>query len=142
MKSLAVVTPPPAIYHGCSTPKTLWEEKFTPVNMTSCGRRNVRKHRDINNDEKYIILDICYKLDCLYKMEVTSSESKDYMGRPGKGLTTSLDLRTKRSNQKQKERFAITNITNQDFRKFLKKFKNSHYLVYKSKRVHKEPTEA
>ena len=28
MKLLAVVTPP-SIYHGCSTRKTFWEEKFT-----------------------------------------------------------------------------------------------------------------
>ena len=28
MKFLAVVTPP-SIYHGCSTRKTFWEEKFT-----------------------------------------------------------------------------------------------------------------
>ena len=28
MKLLAVITPPP-IYHGCSTWKTSWEEKFT-----------------------------------------------------------------------------------------------------------------
>ena len=28
MKFLVVVTPP-SIYHGCSTRKTFWEEKFT-----------------------------------------------------------------------------------------------------------------
>ena len=51
MKLLAVVTPP-SIYHGCSTPKTFWEEKFTgkenlflAMNMKNCGRRNVRKHK-------------------------------------------------------------------------------------------------
>ena len=53
MKLLAVVTPP-SIYHGLSTWKTFWEEKFTPVNTTSFGRRNVRKHRDIKNGEQYI----------------------------------------------------------------------------------------
>ena len=55
------------------------------------------------------------------------------MRRPVKGLTTSLDLRTKRSNNKQKERFNITDITNQYFRKLLKKFKNSPYLGNKIK---------
>ena len=35
--------------------------------------------------EKYIILDISSKLDCMDKREFNSSESKDYMGRPGKG---------------------------------------------------------
>ena len=53
MKLLAVVTPS-SIYHGCSTRKTLWKEKFTveekftlgefiDVNMKCCGCRNVSK---------------------------------------------------------------------------------------------------
>ena len=86
--------------------------------MTSCGRRNVRKQREIKNGEKYIILDISSKLDCLDQREFTSSESKDYIVIPGKGVTNSLSHRTKRSNNKQKARFAITDITNQDFQKF------------------------
>ena len=54
MKFLEVVTPP-SIYHGCSTRKTFWEEKFTgkenlflAVNMKNCGRRmlgNIRRSR-------------------------------------------------------------------------------------------------
>ena len=62
------------------------------------------------------------------------------MGRPGKGPTTSANLSNKRSNKKQKARFSMTVITNQDFKKFLKKFKNSPYLGYKIKQVHNEPT--
>ena len=54
MKFLAIVSPP-SIYHGCSSRKTFWEEKFAgkkqdlfePVNMRNCGKRNVRKHREI-----------------------------------------------------------------------------------------------
>ena len=46
MNLLAVVTPL-YIYHGWSTQKNLWEGKFTPANMKNCGRRNVRKHREI-----------------------------------------------------------------------------------------------
>ena len=65
MKFLAVLTPSPAMYHGWSTHKTLWEENFALVNMISCGRENFRKHRYINNGEKYIILDIYFKIDCL-----------------------------------------------------------------------------
>ena len=49
MKFLSVVTPPQDIYHGCSNQKTFWEENFALVKMESCGRLNVRKHRDINN---------------------------------------------------------------------------------------------
>ena len=40
MKFLGVVTPP-TIYHGCSNQQKLWEDKFTPINMKSCGCRNV-----------------------------------------------------------------------------------------------------
>ena len=64
------------------------------------------------------------------------------MGIPGNGMTTSMVLRTKRSNNKRKARFAITDITNQYFRKFLNKFRNSPYIGYKSKQVHNKPTEA
>ena len=48
MKFLVVVTPP-SIYHGCSTWKIYWEEKFTPMIMKNCGRHNVSKHRDIKD---------------------------------------------------------------------------------------------
>ena len=46
---LLVIVAPPSIYHGCSTRKTFWEEKFAPVNMKNCGRSNFMKHREINN---------------------------------------------------------------------------------------------
>ena len=52
MNFLVVVTPPPAIYGGCSTHKVFWEENFIPVNIKNCGRRNVSKHREIKNGEK------------------------------------------------------------------------------------------
>ena len=52
MKFLVVVTPPP-IYHGCSTRKTFWEEKFTckqdlfeSVNM-----------KTVYQDENNVVLD-------------------------------------------------------------------------------------
>ena len=51
MKFLVVVTPQ-SIYHGCSTRKAFWEEKFTgkedlfqSVNMKNCGHHKVRKHK-------------------------------------------------------------------------------------------------
>ena len=142
MKFLELVKTPLAIYHGCSTWKTLWEENSTPVNVASCGRRNIRKHRDIKNVEQWIILNMSYKLDCLDKKNFNSSESKDYMVRPGYRLTKYLDIRTKSSNKKQKARFDITDITNKDFSQLLKQFKNSPYIGYKSKQVHNEPTKS
>ena len=62
------------------------------------------------------------------------------MGRLYKGLTTSLDLSTKRLNKKQKARFSIDDFTNQDLRKLLKNFNNSPYLGHKSKQVQNEQT--
>ena len=57
MKFLVVVTPP-SIYHGCSTQKTFWEEKFTTVNIKICVCHNVKKHWEINNSENFITVEI------------------------------------------------------------------------------------
>ena len=101
MKFLLVVTTP-SIYHGCSTRKTFWEEKFTgkkdffqSVNKENCGLRKVRKHKDIKGSDKIITLNISAKFDSLNKMKTTSSESKGKLGRSGKGLVTALDFKTK-----------------------------------------------
>ena len=108
MKFIVVVTPP-SIYHGCSTWKTFWEEKFTgkkqdlfeSVNVRNCGQRNVRKHKNIKGSYKcvtlniYDILNISEKFDDLNKMETTSSESPVDLEISGKGLVTDLALKTK-----------------------------------------------
>ena len=64
MKFLAVVTPL-SIYHGRFTRKMFWEEKFTgkenvflAVDMKFCGRRNVKKHKEIRGSDKYVTLEI------------------------------------------------------------------------------------
>ena len=49
--------------HGFSTQKMCWEKRFTLVNMNSCVMPNVRKHRDINNGDQYIILEISSNID-------------------------------------------------------------------------------
>ena len=46
------------------------------------------------------------------------------MGIPGKGMNTSMDIRNKIPNKKQRAGFAITDITKQDLRKLLQKFEN------------------
>ena len=56
------------------------------------------------------------------------------------GMTVSIMLLTKSPNNKQKARFAITDITNQDFRKLLKEIKNSPYLGLNNKHVNNKPT--
>ena len=57
-------------------------------------------------------------------------------------MNTSLALRIKMPNKKQKSMISITEITNQDFRKLIKEFRNSPYLGYNRKHVHNELTEA
>ena len=106
MKFLVVVTPP-SIYHGCSTRKTFWEEKFTgkqdffqSVNMENCCRRKVRKHKEIKGSHKCVILNISDKFDSPKDMETTSSESKGKLGRSGKGLVTALAIKTKARSKK------------------------------------------
>ena len=46
------------------------------VNIKNCGRRNVRKHKEIKGSDNYVTLDISLKFDSLDKMKITSSESK------------------------------------------------------------------
>ena len=108
MKFLLVVTLP-SIYHGFSTRKTFWEEKFTgkkqdlfeSVNMGNCGQQNVMKHKEIKGSDKcvtlniYDILNISEKFDYMNKMETKSLESKEKLEKPGKGLVTALALKTK-----------------------------------------------
>ena len=85
MRFLSVVAPL-YIYHRCSTQKTFLEGKitpgeFTPVNMKSFSRHNVRKHREITSGEKYITLDIFLKFGNLDNMKITSSETKRLFGK-------------------------------------------------------------
>ena len=98
------------MYHGCSTRKTFWKEKFTgkkdlfqSMKMKNCGRQKVGKHKEIKGSDKYVTLEISAKFDSLNKMETTSSESKGKLGRSGKGLVTALDQKTKVRSQKYKK---------------------------------------
>ena len=132
---LAYVTPP-SISHACSTWKILFEEKFTlgeftPVNMKNCGHRNVRKHREIKNGEKYITLDIYLKIGGLYKMNITYSDPKYYFGISVKELITSLGLKTiGRSNRNKKAWYVITNVSMKNLSKISKEFLMLPYNGY------------
>ena len=113
--NLLVVLTPPSIYHGCSTQKKFWEEKFTgkeylflSVNMKHCGHRKVRKHKEIKGSDKSVTLDISSKFDSLNKMKTTSSESKEKSKRSGKGLVTGLDFKTKVRFRKSTKRQGMT----------------------------------
>ena len=57
MNFLAILTLM-SIYHGCSTRKTFWKEKFTgkedlflSVKFKNGGPRNVRKHREVKGSD-------------------------------------------------------------------------------------------
>ena len=92
-KPQEVVTPL-SICHGCFIQKTLWEGKFTPVNMKHCTRCNVRKHKEIKNGSKYINLYISLKFGSMDKIKIKYSEHKRMFGKSEKGLITSLGLKT------------------------------------------------
>ena len=70
-----------------------WEENFTgkedlflSVNMKNCGRRKVRKHKEIKGSDKIVNLDISSKFESLNKMKTTSSQSKFFFGKIRKGV--------------------------------------------------------
>ena len=80
MKLLEIVTPQ-SIYHGFSTRKTFWGEKFTvgeftAVKMKNCGHHNVRKHREIKGSNKYVTLEILLKFEIMNKTRSKSSDPK------------------------------------------------------------------
>ena len=63
--------------------------------MKNCGRRKVRKHKEIKGSDKSVTLDISSKFDSLNKMKNTSSDSKVKLERSGKVLVIALDFKTK-----------------------------------------------
>ena len=71
------------------------ENLFSAVNKKSFGRHNVRKHREIKGSDKYATLDISLKFDSLDNMKTTSSESREKLEGPGKGLITSTGFKAK-----------------------------------------------
>ena len=64
----------------------------------------------------------------LDKMKIKSLESKYYLGISGKGLITSLSIKTiRRPKKKKKARYAITNVGLKHISKIIKKFENFPY---------------
>ena len=115
--------------------------------MKKCGRRKVRKHKEIKVSEKcvilniYKILNISEKFDDLNKMETTSSESKVELEISGKGLVTALDLKTKARLKKHKNsRYAIGNVSMKDLSNKIKEFKKMVKVPYVKRILKLEPT--
>ena len=147
MKFLVFLAPP-SIYHGYSTRKTFWEEKFTgkkdlfhSVNTKNCGRHKVKKHKEIKGSDKIVTLNVSAKFDGLNKMKTTSSESKGKLERSGKGLVTALDLKTKVRSQKcKKSRYAIGNVSMKDLSNIIKEFEKIGKVPYVKRIPKHEPT--
>ena len=78
--------------HDCSTQKIFWEENFTgkkdlfhSVNMKNCGRRKVRKHKEIKGSDKIFTLNVSAKFDSMNKTETTYSEREENWGDQERG---------------------------------------------------------
>ena len=111
--------------------------------MKNCGCHNIRKHKEIKGSDKYVTLDISLKFDSLDKMKITSSESKEKLERPGKGLITSLGFKAKVRLQKYKKaRYAIGSVSKKDLSKIIKEFEKFEKLPYEKKKPKNEPTDS
>ena len=76
-------------------------------------------------------------------MRITYSESKDNLGRSGKGLITSMGLKTKvRTKKRKKARHAIGNFSKRELSKIIRKFSKLTYNSYERGRPKKEPTDS
>ena len=113
------------------------------MNMKNYGRRSFRKHREIKGSGKYVTLDISLKFDSLENMRIKFSESKDKLGRSGKGLITSLGLKAKtRPNKYKKARYAIVNFSKNDLSNIIREFEILPYEIYERKRPKHDPTDS
>ena len=111
--------------------------------MKNCGRSNVGKHRDIKGSYKYVTLDISLKFDSLDKMKVTSSESKDNMVRPLKGLITSIGFKDKvQPHNYKKSRYSIRNARKKYLSNIIREFEKLPYKSYEKKSPKHEPTDS
>ena len=75
-------------------------------------------------------------------MKITFSLPKDYLRTSGKGLITSLGLKTIRRPKRKKARYAITYVSLKDISKTIKEFEKLTYEVYVKKSSIHIPTES
>ena len=143
MKLLAVVTKL-SIYHSCYTWKMFWEEKlFLAVKMKNCGRRNVRKHREIKGSDKYVTLDISLNFDSLDKMKITSSYSKENWNDQESGWLPLWVSRPKWGQTNAKRQGMPSEMpVRRTFQRLLRSLKKLSYESYEKKRPKHEPTDS
>ena len=114
---------------------------FQSVNMKNCGRRKVRKNKEIKGSDNIVTLDISATFDSLNKMETTSSESKEKLGRSGNGLVTDLAFKTKvRLSKYKRSRYAIVNVNEKYLSNIIKEFEKIGKLPYEKRIPKHEPT--
>ena len=83
------------------------------------------------------------KFVSLNKMRIIYSESKYNLGRSGKGLVTSLGLKSKvRPHKYKNARYAIRNVSMKDLSNIIIKFDKLPYKSYEMRRPKHEPTES
>ena len=83
------------------------------------------------------------KFDSLYKMKITSSESKDHLRKSGKGLITSMGLKAKvRPYKFKRARYTIRNVSKKDLSKIIREFEKLPYESYVMKRPKHERTDS
>ena len=88
-------------------------------------------------------MDISLTFDSLDNMRITYSESKDNLGRSGKGLITSMCLNSKaRSKKYKRASYSIRNFSKKDFPKIIREFDKLPYKSYDRKRPNHEPTDS
>ena len=76
-------------------------------------------------------------------MKIKSSEEKYYLEISGKGLITSLGLKTmRRSKKKKKARYYITTVSLKDIYRIIKKFEKLTSEGYVQKRSRQVPTDS
>ena len=83
------------------------------------------------------------KFDSLDKMRITYSETKNYLRRSGKGLITSLGIRSKvRPKRLEKARYDIGNFCMKDLLKIIREFDKLPYKSYERRRPKHETTDS
>ena len=76
-------------------------------------------------------------------MRITSSEPKYYLVISGKGLITSIGLKTNvRTKNNKKARYTINNVSMKDLSNIIKEFEKLPYKGYVRKSTNHEPTDS
>ena len=92
---------------------------------------------------KFIALDVYLALGRLDERQLISSGPRNYVGRSGKRLTTSITLRNSgRSTNKRKASNTNNEVVTKYFTKIIEKFKDIPYLGYRKRWVKNDLTEA